>query len=378
MPPRTAALLLVALAAPARAEAQCFECSRKLSEVFTWENDGSAWVLKKASTDHFYTNGLRLQKLWVQEDAPTWARGMGWPLRKLGRWVFDETVAATGYTLGQNQYTPSDLRVEDPIIGDRPYGAWLYVGANVVFSDASEVVNGFYVPRQAHFLQLDVGIVGQGAGGRAVQATAHKIFNGLSAANSAPEPKGWHNQVGNQPALQLSYQWARQWLSLPLARFGRVFDFNTRPGFMLGNPFVVGSASAHVRAGYNILSDFGPPQHIPAPPPPPPGVELKPSPERPRDPPPPWTDWVELYVFAGVEGRGVLHNAFLDCAHCHDLYQIRRRPWVGDREFGAALRVWKVRVTWRRILRSAEFVPHPRRQTIGSWNLTWVDFRAGR
>jgi len=369
---------------PTHAREDCEECPRKISEVFTWENDGHAWVLRKVSTDHFYTNGLRLQKLWEGSGAPAWARGMGWPLQKLGQWVFPkDALFATGYTLGQNQYTPSDLTVSDPIVGQRPYGAWLYVGADVVFNGHDEVRGSRAFPRHAHFLQLDVGIVGQGAGGRVAQATAHKILNGFTRTNAAPEPKGWHNQVGNQPALQFSYRWARDWLAPSLGRLGRVLDLDTQPGFMLGNPFVVAAASAHVRAGYNIPSDFGPPQHIPAPPPPAAGHETPAVPEqraRP-EPRPPWTDWVELYAFAGVEGRRIVHNAFLDCSRCRDLYQIEPRPWVGDREFGVALRIWKVRVIWRRIWRSAEFDPRAgtgRGQLIGSWNLSWVDFRSTR
>lgn len=142
-----------------------------------------------------YTNGLFLS--WytfadeVREDfAPPWLT------RPLARWLInseDTTKLELGvHTLGQMMVTPEDVSKLEREPGDAPYAGLLYWRSGY-FSYTDERVDS---------VAVTVGVVGPLAGAERAQKWVHEI-------TGSTEPRGWDNQISNEPIGQIER--ARMW-----------------------------------------------------------------------------------------------------------------------------------------------------------------------
>ncbi len=61
------------------------------------------------------------------------------------------------------------------------------------------------------------------------------------------------------------------------------------------------------------------------------------------------------YLFAGVEGRAIAHNIFLDGNTFRDSRSVDKKPLVGDLQFGLVLDWSDIRFSYTHILRTREF-----------------------
>ncbi|MEO0314443.1 MAG: hypothetical protein RI928_899 [Pseudomonadota bacterium] len=160
--------------------------------------------------DGLYTSGVRFSRSYRLSSAAGW-RSVGW-------------------RLGQQLYTPTDVRVRPENLSplDRPYAAWLYGGFfyNVADIDGSELAFG-----------LDVGCIGPCAAGRPTQSFVHKVFD-------QPEPRGWSTQIRNEAGLVL-----RAGARAPYWRLNRHADLRPGVALRLGNIFTDLTADATLRAG---------------------------------------------------------------------------------------------------------------------------------
>jgi lipid A 3-O-deacylase len=176
--------------------------------ISTLEVDNDSLLLGR--DDGFYTSGLRYSQ--------------SYRLRTAEGWRF------AGWRLGQQLYTPSDVRIPPARLNplDRPYAGWLYGGFfyAVVDADGSELSFG-----------LDIGCLGPCAGGRATQSFIHKVLD-------QPEPRGWSSQLGNEPGLVL-----RAGGRAPFWRFHPNADLRAGVSVRAGNIFTDLSAEATLRAG---------------------------------------------------------------------------------------------------------------------------------
>lgn len=132
--------------------------------ALTDENDAFA---PGHTTDEHYTAGTRLTYALPH---PRWWPGL---LRDVGdgtAFVNEDrpasghvchALARTTVVLGQNLYTPRNIDARDLLVGDRPYGAYLYAG--LLYSVSRE--------RQFRSLELDLGVTGQQAHGKEVRPT---------------------------------------------------------------------------------------------------------------------------------------------------------------------------------------------------------------
>ena len=118
-------------------------------------------------------------------------------------------------------------------------------------------------------------------------------------------------------------------------------DFTPHWGFALGNIFTYGAAGATLRFGEGLQKDYGPPR-------------IRPS--------LPGSGFFETgdhgfswYVFAGVEGRVVARNIFLDGNSFADSRNVNSKPLVGDLQGGLVVTVDRVRLSFTHVLRSEEF-----------------------
>ena len=331
-------------ASPSPSPSPMAAAPRGPSRSLFWENDQRNWSFRGSGNDRFYTNGIRYSQSYADRSEPEWLK---LAVEKMQlRQSIDSTTEApemeAGWVIGQNMYTATDIAVVDPPLDDRPYGAWLHVGvfARAVTLNASQ--DSF---RRMQTVELDLGMVGPAALGRQTQTFIHKLID-------VTKPLGWGTQLRNEPGLHLLYD--SRWKNFEAFGAGRRrwFDTVTHLGFSAGNIFTLTRTGATVRFGKNMSDDFGPAATIPA-------VSLADRLKRPG---------FEFYVFGRAEGRGVLHNIFLDGNTFSDSRRVDKKGFVADLEFGVSARLKRFRVTWRRVSRSREFETQPERAVFGSWN----------
>jgi hypothetical protein len=294
-----------------------------------WEND----VFSGRGTDRHYTNGLRISHLRAADQVPRWvlqlARALPW---------FPHGVRVRGaWSLGQNLYTPEDIQSTELIPDDRPYAGWLYLGTGLALENGKVL----------DLLELSLGIVGPAAGGEELQNWIHGIID-------SPEPKGWHNQLPNEPTVQLI--WQRKWRQLHEGSTGGLqVDLLPHVGAALGNVFIYGAGGAMARLGFDLPGDYGPPRIQPSLP----GSEFF-LPRR----------NLGGYLFLGAEGRAILRNLFLDGSTFEESHSVQRKPLVADVQAGVALVFRGFRLTYTYVVRTREFTGQSGGDTFGAFTLS--------
>lgn len=211
-----------------------------------------------------------------------------------------------GFFAGQSIFTPEDLSLAVPDPADRPYAGWLYAGARL-YRESAGVLDR---------LEVKAGVVGPASGADAVQRYWHALhwFGGVP-------PHGWSSQLKNEPGLVLSGQ--RIWRVSLVDGF---LDAEILPeaNLSLGNVFTYAGAGASLRLGRNLRADWGAPRIEPA---------LQGSDFIDRDA----AGSFAWYVFAGVEGRAVARNLFLDGNSFEDSPHVTKEIFVADFNAGLAL-----------------------------------------
>lgn len=293
----------------------------------TIEND------RVAETDRHYTNGIRLSYLSPPGGGPE-------VLRDFAEWLPlfpPDGRMHVGYTLGQSMFTPNDTGSREVDPGDRPYAGWLYGGVALV----SEGTN------QLQTIELDLGVVGPYAFAEEAQNTWHHIIR----VNDA---HGWEHQLDNEPGAVLFYE--HKW-RVPLEDPGSGLgaDLTPHASGALGNVLTYAAAGATLRFGEDLANDYGPPRIRPAVP----GSTLL----RPHD----VLGW---YIFAGIEGRAVLRNIFLDGNTFSDSHSVNKNVLVGDVQVGAAIILGPVRLAYTHVFRTKEFTEQDDPDRFGAVSLS--------
>jgi hypothetical protein len=308
-----AGLMLAAAAARADGAApQTVDLRGSEIQIFI-ENDSFG------GTDQYYTNGIKIGGgIPAEKVAGLFTR----PPNALLDAITDGASNHFGLFIGQNLYTPRDITIAAPQPNDRPWAAWLYVGA--VAQSVKE--------NRLHTVEFDLGVVGPPALGRQVQTAWHRLVD-------APEPQGWGNQIRTEPGFLLTYLHKR--------RYGEINGVQLVPhiGATVGTIATFARAGALVRAGQN-MTGFGPDGIEPG------GAMLK-NTRREQDagrgqP-------YEWFVFAGADGRLMGHNTSLDGSLFRSGPSVATRDFVYDLLAGASVRIDALRVSVTRIERSEEF-----------------------
>ncbi|WP_051285386.1 lipid A deacylase LpxR family protein [Nisaea denitrificans] len=318
-----AAVLAVLCAAPDFARAE----SPDSAFTVTVEND----LVNGADRD--YTNGVALQWTDTLNRVPDGVRYAAAPFIDPGA-----DIRVT-YQLGQNLYTPQDIERKSPDPADRPYGAWLY-GAVGVLADTGKSVTS---------LQLSLGVVGPAALGEPVQSFVHSLID-------TREPRGWDSQLKNEPALLLTaeHKWADRLLGAP---YGYQIDASPYIGGALGNVFTHVNAGMMVRFGKDLpTGDYGPPRIQPSTPG---SGYFAPSED---------FGW---YLFAGIEGRMVGRNIFLDGNTFQDSPSVDKKLMVGDFTYGIVFNVGRARVSLTQVIRTPEFTNDEDFSSFGSLGVAY-------
>ncbi|MBX3455225.1 lipid A deacylase LpxR family protein [Ferrovibrio sp.] len=289
------------------------------------------------NTDRHYTNGVHMSWLTAPEGQPGGTPGWAAEAARMLPLLEKSPDIRVELALGQSMYTPRDITLVNPPPEDRPYAGWLY-GTLGVIADTE---------RHLDQVQIGLGIVGPASLAEQSQKTVHEIIN-------SREPKGWDSQLKTEPTLQFTYQ--RSWRHRSKqAILGLDFDAVPHAGVNLGNALTYANSGVMLRVGHNIPVDYGPPRVQPSLP----GSGY-------FQPTGPWG----FYLFAGVDGRAVGRNMFLDGNTFADSRSVDKKTFVGDLQFGAALYISNVRFAYTHVVRSREFETQEQADRFGALSVS--------
>jgi lipid A 3-O-deacylase len=287
--------------------------------------------------DQFYTSGVRATWFNVNTQVPLWLDDLADHVPSIDI----NPSTSTFYSIGQNIYTPSDISNRETDPDDRPWAGFLYGSMGL-----QTYTNG----NHADEFELTLGVVGPEALGEPAQKFVH------SHLTDSPTPHGWSNQLEFEPGVILS--WARRW---PMAVSYQAGDY------VLGvEPNINASVgNIYTYAGTGAMLTFGPYQD-----------RLQDVPMRVRPAMPgsgffeaPSQNW-SWFLFAGVDGRAVARNIFLDGNTFKDSPSVDKKLFVGDLTLGAAMTLGDYRLSYSYNVRSPEFDHEEGSSAFGSVTLT--------
>lgn len=167
-------MLIILLLLFVRVTAQDDTVISRSSLRFVYNNDTFTY------TDRYYSHGLRIDySNTLFRKFPT--RFILPGLRKSSN--------TYGFSLVQDVFTPTSIERDYFIRGDRPYAAYMYLGAWRSSANADK--------RFALNTELDAGVIGQWACGHQTQAEFHRMIGDK-------KPLGWDNQIDNDLVLNYS------------------------------------------------------------------------------------------------------------------------------------------------------------------------------
>lgn len=301
-------------------------------------------------SDRYYSSGLRLAHHGEYDSCRALALALGFPDGVDHRYP-------CGGSLAQNMYTPSRIVPAEgqdpwPDPNDRPYGGWLHGG--ILFQHLFAAEQPLSSSRLT--LQATVGVTGPASGAEHVQRGWHSALNHIFGRTVARIPIGWEKQLPTEPAFHLSALREQPLLWSPYV------DATWSVGGMLGTVFVNAGVGATVRAGV-LARPFGLAPIMPS-------VHAAKRAQRaaegqsedtaPQAEAPERVS--EVYVFARGQARLVARNLFLDGTFFRNSISVRKTPFVGDAEFGAAFRTGGFQLDLSVVFRSQELAepPNPR------------------
>lgn len=269
-----------------------------------------------SGNDRHYTHGTELS--YVSDTyQPSWL------LSSASFLPFIQNRSETRFSvkLGQKMFTPDDISRKDLIMDDRPYAGWLYTSLGFLSDNRGQ-------HRYIDKLELVLGLVGPDSGAESVQREIHELTD-------SEIPMGWNNQLDDEVTLDLLYQ--RQWM-IPIVSDNA--DIIPVVGFQLGTAMRYVSTGVTVRLGSGLGSDYGPPMIRPT------------SVGSGYFQPDQSFYW---YLFAGISGRYVDHNLFLEGNRDGNNHGVHALEWVADLQAGAVMGFGNWRFTLTNIFRTREF-----------------------
>lgn len=290
-----------------------------------------------AHTDQNYTNGVRFQYL-RPKGRVTDVTGL---LADTILGIENESLLYEGISFGQSLFTPLDITDPNPRPGEQPYAGWLYLEFAAILGAEDSAGDLQHVDT----LTASAGVVGPLALGELVQNTFHQLIDSEIA-------QGWDNQLSNEPALLLSLD--RTWIAgRSLRNYG--FDMLPSAGISLGNVLTEARGGVTFRFGPELEDDLGPPR-------------IRPSLAgagflSPRN----RFNW---YLFAGLQGRAVARNIFLDGNTFTDSLRVNKRHFVADAQAGLVVRYGGFRFSYTFVRRSREFATQQDPHYFAAFSLT--------
>ncbi|MCB9996442.1 MAG: lipid A deacylase LpxR family protein [Rhodospirillales bacterium] len=287
-------------------------------------------------TDQNYTSGVRATYFNVNARIPQVIDDIA---AYIPTFDISETTSIA-YSIGQNLYTPDDIKSPQQDPNDRPWAAWLYGSAGLA------TLTGNHIDE----LELTLGMVGPAAQGEFAQKYIHSLIG-------SPDPKGWDNQLKNEPGVIAS--WLRRWPQAAYFENAGLFGaLEPNVNISLGNIYTY--------AGTGLTFTLSPASD-----------RWQDTPQRVR-PAIPGTGYFQIpddgwgwQIFAGVDGRAVAHNIFLDGNMFADSHSIDKEHFVADFNTGFALTFERVRLSYTLTYRTKEFERQDDNDLFGGLTLSY-------
>lgn len=313
-----------------------------------WSGDTITFVLENDQfanriSDKYYTQGGKIT--WLSSCPPD----------KTGSFqqyffhILDRTLPAdarasrfTSFSLGQMIFTPDELKQSGLDGEERPYAGFSFFSAAVHRAGAGKLDT----------LEIVVGLAGRHSYAEDVQKVFHQWFN-------SSEPQGWHHQLHDEPVLNISLD--RKWKLIRMGASGPGFDFIPRAGLSVGNALTEAGAGAQVRLGWNLPDDygtylimFGSESNVPE--------KTQTAAARTN---------CGIHVLAGVNGRAVLRNIFLDGNTFRDSHSVDKRHFVADVVWGIVFQIKKVKLSYLYAYRTKEYKSQSLSHSFGSVSIAF-------
>lgn len=293
-------------------------------------------------TDRNYTNGVKLSV--ISPDLHSFVESgklPEWSLPYIYRLPFinnpdPDLKRKVEFSIGQNMYTPADIARSDLVEDDRPYAGWTYFAA--AFHTRSSI--------WMDTIELQLGMVGPDSFADETQKAVHSL-------RDLQRPNGWDHQVKNEPGVNAIYE--RKWRLAPFYHNGPfATDVIAHLGCSLGNVAIYANTGFETRIGWNLPDDFGASLIRPA-------GNTSFSVQHQQG----------GYLFAGVNGRAVGRDIFLDGNTLADSHRIDKKFLVADLAGGVVVYFRQFKLTWTQVLRTKEFEGQPDNHSFGSLSLSF-------
>ena len=311
-----------------------------------------------ASTDRFYTNGIKLN--WISPELQyfedlsyiknneLFSNGLETLIDFLPFHEDPDRQRHFSFSLGQKIFTPEDLQSQTLISNDRPYAGWLY--GDIGFHSKTK--------RRLDTFTLQVGVIGD-------ISLAEEAQNLVHAIRSIDEANGWDNQLENEVGFTLMYDQKRRIFRRTDFYNDLGFDTILHAGTALGTVFTHFSSGAEFRLGWNLPTDFGSALIRPA------GNTNAPTdandPRYQRG-----KQALSAYLFTAANGRLVLRDIFLDGNTFTDSHNVDKESLVGEFVIGASLSYRNFKLSYAQVFRSKEFKLQRSGQSFGSISLSYT------
>ena len=289
----------------------------------TAEND-----LFGGGTDRYYSNGVLFSYRSPSADLPG---PIAWIDRQLDA-GFGLGRTRWGLSFGQNLYTPQDKYINPPNPRDRPYAAHLYTTLTLDrTTTATQTI-----------AELQLGVIGPSALGEEVQNNYHRLIN-------VRRLDGWDSQLKDELTVNVLLE--RRWRVATGSVLGLDTEVIPSAVATAGNAAIYAGVGGTARIGQGLDADWGPPRIRPA--------VAGSAFFQPSTP----FGW---YAFAGLDGRYVARDIFLDGNTFRSSRSVSKRPFVGEARIGAAVFWRSTRIAYTQVVRSEEFYGQKGTQTFGS------------
>ncbi len=317
------------------------------ASTFTFYQENDLYT----GTDRDYTNGIKLT--WISADLtdyrnnpniPQWS----YPLVESLPFVNEPGYVRTlSFSIGQNIYTPENIKESGLQEGDHPYAGISYCA--IGFHSRNN--------QRMHTLELDMGIVGP-------HSYAEKIQKAVHRWTDSKYPSGWDNQIKDEPFLNVYYERKVKFLGT-VRPAGIGYDIIPHLGCSVGNAYTAASAGAQVRWGWNLPNDFGTSFIRP-------GSDTN-APYDEDDPRFfPESGQFGVHVFAALHGSAVLRNVVLDGNLYRTSYHVDKEPFVAHVLLGFGMIVHRFKITYAYVHATRQFKTQDDSQAYGTISVSYT------
>ncbi|NQV46363.1 MAG: lipid A deacylase LpxR family protein [Rhodospirillaceae bacterium] len=239
-------------------------------------------------------------------------------------WPTSKWTARVSYALQQSAYTPNTYNKDKNLLHlDRPAAGYLLGNVRINLEQDFQG-NRQYIDQ----LNLGVGLVGPASGAGVVHRVAHSAVG--------RESTGWQ-EIKTEPVVVAQYEtgkrwvWGEDWLG---------FEAYPHAGMTLGNAYTYGAVGGSVRVGSHLKKDSGPLR-----------TAMIMSDTNYPEP----GDYYAWNLFAGIEGRAVAYNIFVDGNTYASTSGVDSKPLVADAQLGGEIGWGEYRLSLMHVFRSREF-----------------------